>query len=230
MSLLTPQQQQQQQQQHMQMQMQRGRLPFQRGAAERRPPPPSVLRTRHVLFVFSGAFTGLEATLRREAAQREATTPLEPPPESPPESPSAPPSGAPTDVLQLAGTSDLVRCGLEPEFVGRVPVRVACRHLDAADLHRVLRDAKDSAWAQLQRDFAGYGIEIAISECGLREVAEIAVRERTGARGLLTVLERTLRSFKFELPGRGVRAVTVDAATVRDPGAHLRALLAEGDH
>ena len=176
------------------------------------------MRTRHVLFVFSGAFTGLEKTLRQQHA------------------PPAPPNerderdeaeGTPADVLELAKTADLVRAGLEPEFVGRLPVRVACRHLTADDLVGVLRDAHDSVAAQLTRDFRGYGIELALTEEALREVAERASAQGTGARGLLTVLEETLRDFKFELPGRGVTRLEVDADTVRRPAERLQALLEE---
>ena len=59
----------------------------------------------------------------------------------------------------------------------------------------------------------------------MREIAKRAVAERTGARGLLTVLEETLRDFKFELPGSGVTSLEVDAATVREPARALAALL-----
>ena len=134
------------------------------------------------------------------------------------------------DVLHLAGTSDLVRSGLEPEFVGRIPVRVACRHLSADDLLCVLRDAKDSVASQLVRDFAGYGITLTLTECALREVANRAVAERTGARGLLTVLEETLRDYKFELPGSGITELEVDAEVVREPKARLEKLLLEGQN
>ena len=204
--------------------------------------PPSVLRTRHVLFVFSGAFTGLEATLRKQQQQQhggdggdggdgggdgggggtDATAQNEHQQQL---QPSADDAALP-DVLHLAGTSNLVSAGLEPEFVGRIPVRVACRHLTADDLLCVLRDATDSVATQLARDFDGYGITLELKECALREVAERAVRERTGARGLLTVLETTLRDFKFELPGSGVERLEVDVETVRRPAQALEALLA----
>ena len=61
----------------------------------------------------------------------------------------------------------------------------------------------------------------------MREIANRAIAERTGARGLLTVLEETLRDFKFECPGTGLTVIDVDAATVRRPGESLRRLLQE---
>ena len=188
---------------------------------------PSVLRTRHVLFVFSGAFTGLEGTLRK---QHESSTDKSALDTASLLKQSAEGGGPMKDVLHLAGTSDLVRSGLEPEFVGRIPVRVACRHLSADDLLCVLRDAKDSVASQLVRDFAGYGITLTLTECALREVANRAVAERTGARGLLTVLEETLRDYKFELPGSGITELEVDAEVVREPKARLEKLLLEGQN
>ena len=63
------------------------------------------------------------------------------------------------------------------------------------------------------------------TDCALHAVAERAVAEKTGARGLLTVLEDVLRDFKYELPGSGVTALEVDAATVRDPQSRLAQVL-----
>lgn len=87
----------------------------------------------------------------------------------------------------------------------------------------VVASDSDSLWNCCSR---ADGIELHLTECAMREVAERAVTERTGARGLLTVLEDTLRDFKFELPGRGIERLEVDAATVREPHAALEALLA----
>ena len=70
-----------------------------------------------------------------------------------------------------------------------------------------------------------YGIELEFAEDALVEVATRAVDEKTGARGLLTVLEAALRPFKFELPSTSVTRLVVDARTVRDPERALRALL-----
>ena len=180
---------------------------------------PSVIRTRHVLFVFSGAFTSLEASLRKRKEPKTTEEALAAAREID--------GDVTSDVLQLAGTSELVGAGLEPEFVGRVPVRVACRHLTEEDLLCVLRDAKDSVASQLTRDFAGYGTELVLTECAMREVARRAVAEKTGARGLLTVLEETLRDYKYELPGSGVAKLEVDKSVVQQPQAKLAELLAQ---
>ena len=76
---------------------------------------------------------------------------------------------------------------------------------------------------------AADGIKLHLTDCALHEVARRALSERTGARGLLTVLEETLRDFKFELPGSGVTALQVDASTVRQPAERLAQILSDRD-
>ena len=130
-------------------------------------------------------------------------------------------------MLQNATTSDYINYGLEAEFVGRIPVRVACRHLGTDDLRKVLTEVKGSVAEQLSRNFEGYGINLELSECALQEVAARAVAQRTGARGLLTVLEEALRDFKYELPSTSVTRLVVTAETIRDPRAALEEILRE---
>ncbi|KAL1498914.1 hypothetical protein AB1Y20_013436 [Prymnesium parvum] len=174
-----------------------------RTLAPRGEPPRRVVRTRHILFVFSGAFTSLEQSLRQQHAA--------------------------DDVLHLARTADFTRHGLEVEFVGRLPVRVACRALQVDELVRVLTEPKDSVVEQMRSDFLGYDIELSFTPPALRRIAELAHAEGTGARGLLTILEGVLRDFKFELPSTTIRHLEVDVETVSDPASRLEALLrAEG--
>jgi ATP-dependent protease Clp ATPase subunit len=137
------------------------------------------------------------------------------------------------DPLVSVTAADLIRYGLEPEFVGRIPVRVACRALGQEELVRVLTEAEGSVLEQMKADFDGYGIELHLTDGALAEVARRAARQHTGARGLVTVLEETLRDFKFELPSTRIRRLTVCDETVRQPQRQLERLLAaagsEGD-
>ena len=112
-------------------------------------------------------------------------------------------------------TADLVGCGLEPEFVGRIPVRVALARLGEPELLRVLTEAKQNVAEQMQADFASYGIALSFTPCALQEVARRAATQGTGARGLLTILEAALRPYNFELPSTAVRSLEV-----RAPHAH----------
>lgn len=180
------------------------------------------INTRHILFIVSGAFDKLADQVKRRVQSGHFGFG------------SALPRAAPTgkidhdsDYLRLAQSRDIIDYGMEPEFVGRLPVRVACQALTAADLEKILLTSEGSILAQYRADFAGYGIDFEITPDAVREIAEQAQRENTGARGLMTILERVFRDFKFELPSTGIKTFRVDSHTVAAPGDTLRSLLRE---
>ncbi len=189
-------------------------LDLQRGRAPRK----TTISTRHILFVVSGAFDGLAERVRRRLGARaigfSATDGREP---------------SVAEDLRRATTHDFVEYGFEPEFVGRLPVRVVCEELNASDLARILLESEGSILRQYIADFEGYGIRFEMRREAARRIAELAVQEKTGARGLMTILERLLRPFKFELPSSGIRSFCLDEEAVRDPDRALRALLQSGE-
>ncbi len=175
---------------------------------------PSTINTKHILFIVSGAFGGLEKIVRRRL--REATIgfaarerPLE----------------TAEEVLAHAQTPDFIDFGFEPEFIGRLPVRVVCHSLNVDDLFLILKSSEGSIIRQYEQDFAAYGIEVLFSDDGLRRIAERAAQEQTGARGLMTVCERVFRDIKFELPSSSVRRFVVTAELVDNPVAELEKML-----
>ena len=105
-------------------------------------------------------------------------------------------------------------------------MRIGLHPLGREDLEAILTDVDDSVLAQLRRDFLGYGIDVVFEDGAVEAVAERAMAEGTGARGLVTVLEQALREFKFELPSTDVKELRVDARLIEDPGAALQRLLA----
>jgi endopeptidase Clp ATP-binding regulatory subunit ClpX len=176
------------------------------------------INTRHILFIASGAFATLaEAVERRLYAGRIGFDA------------AARADRRSSDVLRRATTQDYIQYGFEPEFVGRLPIRVVCDPLSVEDLERILRQSEGSVLAQYAADFRGYGMEARFDDGAIREAAARAYDEGTGARGLLTVLERTLRPFKYELPSTAVRILEVTGDTVRDPEGELKRLLADPD-
>jgi endopeptidase Clp ATP-binding regulatory subunit ClpX len=179
-------------------------------------PQPASVNTRHILFVVSGAFSGLEKIVQkrlRDAAIGFAAT--------------FKPAGNEEAPLAQAQTRDFVEFGFEPEFIGRLPVRVVCHHLKVEDLFQILRSSEGSIIRQYEQSFAAYGIEVLFRDDGLRRIAELAEEEKTGARGLMTVCERTLRGFKFELPSTHVKRFVVTRELLDQPAAELEKLLAE---
>ena len=178
---------------------------------------PETINTRNILFIVSGAFDRLSKIIERRVKRAEvgfsAKGPL--------------PAGE-TDLLKLVSTRDLIDFGMEPEFIGRVPVRVICDELAVDDLFEVMKRSEGSIIRQYERAFRAYGLEVFFEDEALREIAGLAATEKTGARGLLTVCERLLRDFKFELPGSGVGRFNVNAALIADPRGTLAGLLSKG--
>jgi endopeptidase Clp ATP-binding regulatory subunit ClpX len=181
--------------------------------------PKRTMRTGHILFIVSGAFDKLPEQIKRRLGNQQIGF-----------GHSAGPQDDDTYYLSKVETRDLVDYGFEPEFIGRLPVRVALHELDVEDLEAILLEAEDSVLRQYTSDFAGYGIELNVLPEAVHEIAVQAGQEKTGARALMTVMERVLRDFKFELPSTRIRTLTVDAETVRDPAAALKRILAEQEH
>ena len=172
------------------------------------------INTRHILFVVSGAFAHLDKIVGRRlkesaigfaAASQEEV------------------EGA--RILEHARTPDFIKFGFEPEFIGRLPVRVVCHPLSVDDLEQILKTSEGSIIRQYKQSFAAYGIDTKFEDNGLRRIAELAIDEQTGARGLMTVCEKVLRDLKFELPSSRVKEFAVDDALVDDPQAALQTLL-----
>lgn len=176
----------------------------------------SVINTKHILFIVSGAFGGLEKIVRRRL--REATIGF---------SARTLSDEQTQECLDHVTTRDFIEFGFEPEFIGRLPVRVVCQPLTMEDLFTILRASEGSIIRQYEQTFAAYGIEVLFQDDGLRRIAHLAAEEQTGARGLMTVCERVFREFKYELPSTEIRRFVVTGALVDNPKAELRRLLVE---
>ncbi len=175
---------------------------------------PSTINTRHILFIVSGAFDGLEKIVRQRL--REASIGF---------AAKERPLETPEDVLAHSQTRDFIEFGFEPEFIGRLPVRVVCHSLNVDDLFLILKNSEGSIIRQYEQDFQAYGLEALFTDEGLRRIAERAGDERTGARGLMTVCERVFRDLKFELPSSKVKRFVVTPELVENPPPELVKIL-----
>ncbi|WP_018996322.1 ATP-dependent Clp protease ATP-binding subunit ClpX [Hirschia maritima] len=118
-------------------------------------------------------------------------------------------------VLQDCEPEDLVKFGLIPEFIGRLPVIATLEDLDAESLVEILTQPKNALLKQYQRLFDMESVELTFSEDALMAVANKAIERRTGARGLRSILEGILLDTMFELPNlRGIEEVVVNAEVV----------------
>lgn len=180
--------------------------------------PKRTISTRHILFIVSGAFDKLGENIAKR--MNKGTIGFDVDVDFSKDSDNS-------DYLKYAETSDFIKYGFEAEFVGRLPVRVACESLKPRDIAEILVSSEGSILRQYKEDFAGYGIDFTITPEAVEAVSKLAYQEKTGARGLMTVLERTLRDYKFELPSSGITHFELDTNTVENPKESLKNLLVE---
>ncbi len=174
------------------------------------------INTRHILFIVSGAFDKLGENVARRLDKNRIGFSFDN---------NLHNELSPSEYLKFAETDDFIKYGFEAEFIGRLPVRVACEALKAEDLSNILVSSEGSILRQYKESFEGYGIEFNITPEAVNKIAEQAIKEKTGARGLMTVLERILRDFKFELPSSGIRHFELDTNTIDNPKERLTKML-----
>jgi ATP-dependent Clp protease ATP-binding subunit ClpX len=118
-------------------------------------------------------------------------------------------------ALRDVQPEDLIKYGLIPEFVGRLPVVATLEELDEAALIQILTQPKNALLKQYQKMFSMEGVELEVRDAGLKAVAHKALERKTGARGLRSILENTLLNTMFDLPSlENVIKVVVDEGTI----------------
>ncbi len=181
-------------------------------------PTKGSINTRHILFIVSGAFSGLEKIVEKRMTQGSIGFGASQSADATPEK---------SKLQKHVGTQDFIEFGFEAEFIGRLPIRVVCEYLEADDLFSIMKNSEGSLIRQYEREFEAFGIQAGFKDSALKKIAELAAEEKTGARGLMTVCEKLLRDFKFELPGTAVTELEIDGALVEEPDSTLAGLLAQ---
>jgi ATP-dependent Clp protease ATP-binding subunit ClpX len=163
--------------------------------------------TTNILFVCGGAFDGLDKVIRArsekggigfgaEVKSRDNRKDM-------------------TKVLREVQPEDLIKYGLIPEFVGRLPVVATLEELDETALIQILTEPKNALLKQYQKMFAMEGVELEIRDAALRAIAHKALERKTGARGLRSILENSLLETMFDLPSLdNVVKVVVDEGAI----------------
>ena len=124
-------------------------------------------------------------------------------------------NGKLVSALSLVSPPDLVRYGLIPELVGRVPIITALEPLKTDDLYHILKEPKNALLDQYRYIFKQFGVRLCITDKALKKVAEFALNEGTGARGLRGVMERLLLNINYECPESGISYVLINEETVK---------------
>jgi ATP-dependent Clp protease ATP-binding subunit ClpX len=169
--------------------------------------------TTNILFICGGAFSGLEKII---SARSKGTT------IGYGADVRAPDERQAGEILKGVEPEDLLKFGLIPEFIGRLPVLATLDDLDEPALVEILTKPKNALVKQYQRLFEMEGVRLEFTDGALRSVANRAVARRTGARGLRSILESILLDTMFDLPGfEGVEEVVINREVADDQAKPL---------
>ncbi|PID41539.1 MAG: ATP-dependent Clp protease ATP-binding subunit ClpX [Proteobacteria bacterium] len=163
--------------------------------------------TSNILFICGGAFAGLDKVIRDRSEKSSIGFSAS--------VKSKQDSKTVGDTLKSVETEDLVKYGLIPEFVGRLPVVATLDELDEAALVQILTEPKNSLTKQYAKLFEMEGVDIDFREDALKAVANNAMERKTGARGLRSILEATLLDTMYQIPSEdSVTKVVVDQSVI----------------
>jgi ATP-dependent Clp protease ATP-binding subunit ClpX len=164
--------------------------------------------TSNILFICGGAFSGLEDIIRHRCEETGigfgATVT------------SINQSGKSDELISQVQPEDLIKYGLIPEFVGRLPVTSTLKELDEEALVKILTQPKNALTKQFKRLFEMEGVELDIREEALHEIAKKAMERKTGARGLRSIIERILMETMYKVPSEtNLQKVVMDASVIQ---------------
>ena len=163
--------------------------------------------TSNILFICGGAFAGLDEIIRSRSEERgmgfEATI-----------SKSSNASFS-ADLVKKVQPEDLVKYGLIPEFVGRLPVTATLEELDEESLIMILTEPKNSLMKQFKKLFSMENVDLEIREDALLEIAKKAIERKSGARGLRSIMENILLDLMYDIPSdQNIEKVVLDSSSV----------------
>ncbi|MGI8724081.1 MAG: ATP-dependent Clp protease ATP-binding subunit ClpX [Methyloceanibacter sp.] len=170
--------------------------------------------TTNILFVCGGAFAGLEKIISARGRSTSIGFGAKV---------GAVDDRRTGDILKEVEPEDLLKFGLIPEFIGRVPVIATLDDLDEESLMRILTEPKNALVRQYQRLFEMEDVQLSFAEESLRTISKKAIERKTGARGLRSIMESILLDTMFELPSlRGVEEVVISSEVVEGKARPLR--------
>jgi len=172
------------------------------------------INTKYILFIMSGAFNGLEEMTQKRLNREGIGFGAE-----------IRSKDNQAEYLSQVKAEDLITYGFESEFIGRLPVTAVFERLEIDDLHAILKNPNNPIILGKKKDFKSYGIDIQFEEEALYELAVKAYEEKTGARGLVSAVEKVLLKFEKRLPSTDIHQFVVTRAVVENPERELERLL-----
>ena len=182
--------------------------------------------TTNILFICGGAFVGLEKVIGRRVGKKALGFKTTPPADG--TNPDITPIRAQRDaeLLRQAEPQDLLKYGLIPEFVGRLPVLGILNELDEAALIDILTKPKNAILKQYQKLFDYEGVKVTFTDDAAREIAREALQRKVGARGLRMILEELMLDLMYFVPGnKKVKDLSITAEMVKKHSLTLPMLL-----
>ena len=178
------------------------------------------INTENILFICGGAFDGLESIVEDRTSNKSIGFGGELVSKN---------DKRKSDILKSVTAHDIVKFGLIPELVGRLPVVVALKNLDRDALVRILKEPKNAITKQYKKLFAMDGVELEFKDEALEKIAEKAIELNTGARGLRSIVEGFMTDIMYTVPSRkNIKKVIIGADTVTS-GAEPEYVLGSGD-
>ena len=147
--------------------------------------------TTNILFILGGAFVGLDKIIEQRTAEHSMGFGSNVGQLSPEEQ---------RELLSLCTSDDLVKFGIIPELIGRMPMNVALKELTKDDLVNILTEPKNAITKQFQASFAIDDLDLQFTDDAIEEIANEAIRQKTGARGLRSIVEKFLTDTMYEVP------------------------------
>ena len=164
--------------------------------------------TTNILFIVGGAFDGLDKIITKRLGENTIGFNA---------SMSDKKEFNKEELFAFVEPKDLIKFGLIPEFIGRLPVIASLQSLDKEALVKILTEPKNALTKQFKKLFHMEGVDLEFRPDAIDEIASQAIIRRTGARGLRSIMEESLKEVMFELPGlRNLKTVVIDRASIKD--------------
>jgi|688.fasta_scaffold07792_2 ATP-dependent Clp protease ATP-binding subunit ClpX len=166
--------------------------------------------TEKILFICGGAFVGMDRIIEKRRGKKTLGFSMAQKSEQDVREAEIPPS----ELLRHCEPEDMLRFGMIPEFVGRLPVVTALDPLSEDELVSILTEPKNALVKQYTKLMSMEGVHLSITKDALRAFAEQAVKRGTGARALRSIFEKVMRDVMYEVPGSNIEEVTVNRAVI----------------